>query len=166
MKRTLFLSSILFGLTIIVPMNVLAQKDETAVSTVNPEESEGLGINSVDEAQKVVSEPIEKAVNAGDSIRGIVRDSNGPMMHVNVVEIDKNDKVQAFSVSDYNGNFSFRAVDPKNNKIRFTFVGYETQSLPFDAKYFDIEMKDNHKILNLNIVMKDNSRILNKVSVE
>lgn len=149
MKRTLILSSILFGLAIIVPMNVLAQKDEAAASIVNSEEFEGLGINSVEEALNGrfgldVPVPAENTVKAGDTIRGVVRDSYGPMMHVNVVEIDKNKKVQAYSVSDYNGKFSFRAVDPKRNKIQVSFVGYLTVSSPIDTTYFDIKMMDIH----------------------
>lgn len=114
-------------------------------------ESEGVGFISVDEALKgrikgvpVGLEPVENTVKVGDTIRGIVRDSFGPMMHVNVVEIDKNKKIQAYSVSDINGKFSFRAVDPKNNKIQVSFVGYETLSSPIDTTYFDFEMKDIH----------------------
>lgn len=149
MKRTLILSSILFGLTIIVPMNVQAQKDEAAASIVNSEEFEGLGVTSIDEVLNGrfgldVPIPVENTVNSGDTIRGIVRDSKGPMMHVNVVEIDKYNRVEAYSVTDENGKFSFRAVNPKKNKIQVSFVGYLTVSSPIDTTYFDIKMMDIH----------------------
>ena len=110
---------------------------------------DGLGITTIDEALNGrfgldVPIPVENTVNPGDTIRGIVRDSNGPMMHVNVVEIDINDKVQAYALSDYNGKFSFRAVNPKKNKIQVSFVGYLTVSSPIDSTYFDIKMMDIH----------------------
>jgi hypothetical protein len=52
---------------------------------------------------------ISKAqVAAGDVISGNVSDDIEPLMMVNVVEIDKNNRIVAHGVTDINGNFSFR----------------------------------------------------------
>ena len=122
--RSLTLFSMLFALLIIVQMNVKAQKNEPA--TIN--------------ANTVVKKTVAKAINAGDTIKGIIRDSYGPMMAVNVVEIDKTNRIKAHSVSDSNGEFSFCAVDPKNDSIRVVFVGYKPSSSPINAKYFNITL--------------------------
>lgn len=124
MKRTLILSSIMFALAIIMQINVKAQKNEPA--TIN--------------ANTVLKKTVAKAINAGDTIKGIIRDSYGPMMAVNVVEIDKTNRIKAHSVSDSNGEFSFCAVDPKNDSIRVVFVGYKPSSSPINANYFDITL--------------------------
>ena len=124
MKRTLILSSIMFALAIIMQINVKAQKNEPA--TIN--------------ANTVLKKTVAKAINAGDTIKGIIRDSYGPMMAVNVVEIDKTNRIKAHSVSDSNGEFSFCAVDPKNDSIRVPLVGYKPFSSPINANYFDITL--------------------------
>lgn len=124
MKRTLILSSIMFALAIIMQINVKAQKNEPA--TIN--------------ANTVLKKTVAKAINAGDTIKGIIRDSYGPMMAVNVVEIDKTNRIKAHSVSDSNGEFSFCAVDPKNDSIRVSLVGYKPSSSPINANYFDITL--------------------------
>lgn len=132
MKRTLTLLSTLFALLIIVQMNLKAQKNEPA--TIN--------------ANTVLQKPVERVVNAGDTIRGIIRDSNGPIIAVNVVEIDKTNRIKAYSVSDSNGEFSFCAVDPKNDSIRVSLVGYKPFSSPINANYFDITLAVDSTIIN------------------
>lgn len=78
---------------------------------------------------------------AGDIISGIVSDSEGPMMMVNVAERDSMNRIAAHSLTDIDGSFSFRLVDPKRS-IQITYVGYETVSIPIDTTYFEIKMKE------------------------
>ena len=78
---------------------------------------------------------------AGDTISGIIRDSIGPMIWVNVVELDSSDSVVAHTVTDFGGNFSFRLVNP-DDRIQITFVGYETVDIPIDTTFFEIKMKE------------------------
>ena len=78
---------------------------------------------------------------AGDIISGIVSDSDGPMMMVNVVERDSANRIVAHSLTDMEGNFSFRLVNP-DHKIEVSYVGYETVSVPIDTTYFEIKMKE------------------------
>ena len=78
---------------------------------------------------------------AGDTISGIIRDSIGPMIWVNVVELDSSDSVVAHTVTDFGGNFHFRLVNP-DDRMQIPFVGYETVVIPIDTTYFEIKMKE------------------------
>ena len=81
------------------------------------------------------------AQKAGDIISGVVFDDDGPMMMVNVTERDSKDRIMAHAITDMEGNFSFRLVDP-NDRLKITYVGYETVDIPIDKLYFGIKMKN------------------------
>lgn len=81
------------------------------------------------------------AQKAGDVISGIISDSEGPLMMVNVIEIDASNRIIEHAVTDINGEFSFKLVNPKDN-IQVSYVGYETVTLPFNKTHFDIVLKD------------------------
>ena len=78
---------------------------------------------------------------AGDTISGIIRDEDGPMIWVNVTERDSSDCVVAHTVTDLGGKFSFRLVNPEN-RISIKYVGYETVDIPIDTIFFEIKMKE------------------------
>lgn len=78
---------------------------------------------------------------AGDTISGIISDKYGPAMMVNVTERDSSDSVVAHSLTDFGGYFSFRLVNP-NDRIRISYVGYETVDIPIDTTFFEIKMKE------------------------
>lgn len=81
-----------------------------------------------------------KAQQAGDVVSGNVYDDMGGLMMVNVVEKDANNRIVAATVTDINGNFSFRIVNPKD-KIHISYVGFKTQVLPIDRKVFKVYMQ-------------------------
>ncbi len=91
------------------------------------------------------------AQKAGDVISGVVSDNTEPLMMVNVVEVDASNRYVANAVTDMNGEFSFRLVDPKD-KLKVSFVGYETVELPFDKTYFEITMKEQGELETVEIV--------------
>ena len=74
------------------------------------------------------------AQQAGDIISGTVSDAFGPVMMANVVEIDAANRIVASSVTDMSGNFSFKLKNPKD-KLRVTYVGCKTVTLPFNKKH-------------------------------
>ena len=78
---------------------------------------------------------------AGDTISGVIRDSIGPMIWVNVVELDSSDSVVAHTVTDFGGIFHFRLVNP-DDRMQIPFVGYETVVIPIDTTFFEIKMKE------------------------
>ena len=82
---------------------------------------------------------------AGDVIRGIVRNSDGPMAGVNIEEIDfydeYHDSVCSKAVTDENGEFSLRLVNPENQVLVF---GKDYESVWIDGitkSYYEITMK-------------------------
>ena len=77
----------------------------------------------------------------GDTIRGIVMDSEGPMMIVSVNERDSVGRRVAFGISNIEGEFSFCLVDP-NDRLQVSFVGYETAESSFTGNYFEITLAD------------------------
>ena len=81
------------------------------------------------------------AQKAGDVISGVIEDSEGPMMMVNVVEVDATGRIMAHDVTDMEGQFSFRLVNPKD-RLQVTYVGYETVDIPFNKTYFEIKLKE------------------------
>ena len=78
---------------------------------------------------------------AGDTISGKVSDSDGPMVMVYVTERDTAERVRAYDITDIEGHFSFKLVNPKDS-LKVTYVGYELVSVPFDTTYIDIRMID------------------------
>ena len=87
------------------------------------------------------------AQKAGEVISGIVYDSNGPMMKVEVTERDGAGNSVAHSITNDEGIFSFKLVDP-NDSIIVTYVGYEPVIVPIDVPYIGIMMKGNAQTAN------------------
>ena len=82
---------------------------------------------------------------AGDVIRGIVRNSDGPMAGVHIEEIDfydeYHDSVCSKAVTDENGEFSLRLVNPENQVVIFC-KDYESVWInEFTQSYYEITMK-------------------------
>ena len=77
------------------------------------------------------------AQTAGIMIHGVVQDEFETLMGCNVLEIDNSNRIVAATQTDINGNFSFRIVDPKH-KLKFTYVGYETQIIPIKGTNYNI----------------------------
>ena len=93
---------------------------------------------------------------AGDVIRGIVRNSDGPMAGVNIEEIDfydeYHDSVCSKAVTDENGEFSFRLVNPENQVVIFC-KDYESVWInEFTQSYYEITMKPSAPIQPIRIL--------------
>src|SRR5574344_376431 len=82
-----------------------------------------------------------QAQTAGSMISGTVYDRQGPLAGANVVEIDEANRNIAHTVTDVNGNFSFRLVNPKN-RLKITCVGSKTQIIPIKSTTFKILIED------------------------
>ena len=74
-------------------------------------------------------------VKAGDVISGQVWDDLEPLMMCNVVEIDNSNRIVAHGVTDYNGNFSFKIVNPKD-KIKISYTGCQPITLAITKRAF------------------------------
>lgn len=94
-------------------------------------------------------------IQAGDTISGILRDKDGPMMMVNVKERNADGRVVAQAITDSNGRFFFPS--PKSeNRIQVKYAGFETVDLPIDKNFFEINMKDEEPAVE---IMPENFRL-------
>ncbi len=80
-------------------------------------------------------------------ISGTVNDHMGPVMMANITEIDANNRIVSAAQTDFNGNFSMEVKSPKN-KLRISFVGDKTKTIPVgDKDVFDIMLDaDDHTL--------------------
>lgn len=85
------------------------------------------------------------AQKAGTMIRGTVMDDMDVLMACNVVELDKSNRIVAHTVTDVNGNFSLRIVDPKD-QLRISFIGYETKYVKINGTNYKIKLTSNNVI--------------------
>ena len=93
------------------------------------------------------------AQKAGDIISGTVTDAFGPVMMANVTEIDAANRIVAAAQTDLNGNFSFKLKNPKD-KLKVSYVGYQTQILSINKTSFKIVMKDQTTLKPVEVVAK------------
>lgn len=93
------------------------------------------------------------AQTAGTMIHGVVEDDLDPLMACNVVEIDNANRIVAHAVTDINGNFAFRIVDPKH-RLKISYVGYATQIIPIKGTTYKIVMKSNTQIQDVVVTAK------------
>ena len=93
------------------------------------------------------------AQTAGTMIRGVVQDDIDPLMACNVVEIDAANRIVAHAVTDINGNFAFRIVDPKH-RLKISYIGYATQIIPIKGTTYKITMKSNTQLQEVTVKAK------------
>ena len=98
----------------------IASAQESAITTVVPQET----------------------IKAGDIISGNVFDSEGPMMMVNITERDKANRIVAHAITDMEGMFAFRLVNPAD-RLEISYIGYETVDTVINSSYYEIKMRQN-----------------------
>lgn len=93
-------------------------------------------------------------MNAQQRISGQVSDEMGPLMMVNVVEVDKEGRFINHTTTDFDGNFTMIVKDNKN-KLKITYVGFKDELLEIgDRTYFNVMMKDENLIQEVVIQAK------------
>ena len=98
-----------------------------------------------------VKEQKAKPLKAGDKITGCVKDAAGALIGANIVEIDQYGRIVANSITDIQGNFVMKVVNPEN-KIRISYIGLKTQTLNISDGKFDVVMEANSKIEVVKVV--------------
>lgn len=79
-------------------------------------------------------------VKTGDIIHGVVRDLAGAVKLVDVFEVNNKNKVVAYTLSDINGHFSLKIVNPDDS----LYVGgrhYYTAKCPITDNKYDITVE-------------------------
>ncbi len=89
--------------------------------------------------------------SAGDIITGNVRDKEGPMIMVNVTERDGEERIVAHCISDLDGNFVFKLVDP-DHYLEISYVGYRTVRTPITGTHFEITMSERDDLPKVEII--------------
>lgn len=79
-------------------------------------------------------------VKAGDKISGLVGDVDGPLMGATVCEIDAKGRVVESAITDNNGHFVMKVRNPQD-RLRFSYVGMKTITIPIAAKKYEIIME-------------------------
>lgn len=97
---------------------------------------------------------VASAQEAGSIIRGVIQDDMGPLSNANVLEVDDANRAVSHTVADVNGNFSLRVVNPKNNKLRVSYIGFRTVTLPIDRMNFKIVMVESTVIKDIVVTAK------------
>lgn len=93
------------------------------------------------------------AQTAGTMIHGTVEDDIEPLMMANVVEIDDQQRIVAHAVTDINGNFSFKIVNPKH-RLRVSYIGYNTQTIPIKGTVYKIRMRTSTQLKEVVVTSK------------
>ena len=74
------------------------------------------------------------------SVRGTLSDDMGPLMGATVCEIDATGRIIESAVTDFDGNFTMKIRNVKD-KIRFSYVGLKTITLPINKTTYVIKME-------------------------
>ena len=142
-----------------------ADSTKTGVSVINMEDFQGLGIETpeirlmygvpspVQERRLTVPKDSAKSKisvsgskpKAGDIISGVIRDASGPMVMVNITERDSLYRIVAHAVSDVNGEFAFRLVNPAD-RLSVTYVGYGEAITDITGSFFEVTMVERQDI--------------------
>lgn len=86
-------------------------------------------------------------------VHGTVSDDMGPLMGATVCEIDATGRIINSAVTDLNGNFSMAVRDEKN-KIRFSYVGSKTRTMPINQTTYDVTLKSDTNLDEVTVVAK------------
>ena len=85
-------------------------------------------------------------LKAQQRISGQVSDAMGPLMMVNVVEIDKENRIVEHATTDFDGNFTM-IVKNNKNKLKVSYVGYKDWVSEIGTRtVFNIVMQDDNMI--------------------
>ena len=97
-------------------------------------------------------------LSAQQRISGQISDAMGPLMMVNVVEIDKDNRIVEHATTDFDGNFTM-IVKNNKNKLKITYVGFQDQILEIGTRtVFNITMKDDNQIEEVIVEAKQRTR--------
>ena len=79
-------------------------------------------------------------VKAGDKINGLMGDEAGPLFGATVCEIDAKGRIVESAITDVHGAFTMKVRNPED-RIRFSYVGMKTITVPITAKKYEIIME-------------------------
>ena len=87
------------------------------------------------------------------SVHGTLSDDMGPLMGATVCEIDATGRIIESALTDLNGNFTMKIRNSKD-KIRFSYVGLKTVTLPINKTTYNLTMQSATQIKEVTVVSK------------
>ena len=87
------------------------------------------------------------------SVHGTLSDDMGPLMGATVCEMDANGRIIESAVTDLNGNFTMKVRNTKD-KIRFSYVGLKTVTLPINKTTYVLKMQSATKLKEVTVTSK------------
>ena len=87
------------------------------------------------------------------AVHGTVSDEFGEVTGASVCEIDGTGRIIEATVTDLNGNFSMKIRNAKD-KIRFSYVGCKSQTMPIDREEYAITLKSETNLKEVTVVAK------------
>lgn len=87
------------------------------------------------------------------AVHGTVSDEFGEITGASVCEIDGTGRIIEATVTDLNGNFSMKIRNTKD-KIRFSYVGCKSQTLPIDRDEYAVTLKSETNLKEITVVAK------------
>ena len=87
------------------------------------------------------------------SVHGTLSDDMGPLMGATVCEIDATGRIIESALTDLNGNFTMKVRNTKD-KIRFSYVGLETVTMPINKSTYVLKMKSKTKLKEVTVTSK------------
>jgi len=108
-------------------VNILENEEMTLVNTAPIVETQQIVIpQEITSEETKTSLPITSDIKPGQVLTGQVTDEKGePCQTANVTEQDEDGRIYANAVTDANGNFAIKIVNPEHN-IRVSYVGCKT----------------------------------------
>jgi hypothetical protein len=87
------------------------------------------------------------------SVHGTLSDDMGPLMGATVCEIDATGRIIESALTDLNGNFTMKIRNTKD-KIRFSYVGLQTVTMPINKTTYVLMMKSKTKLKEVTVTSK------------
>ena len=87
------------------------------------------------------------------SVHGTLSDDFGPLMGATVCEIDATGRIIESAITDLNGNFTMKVRNTKD-KIRFSYVGLKTVTLPINKTTYVMKLQSATKLKEVTVTSK------------
>ena len=123
--------------------NSMRKVEQPIVEVMNSDmlESESDVVELQAPAKKEAAPKAADDVKPGDVIKGTVKGHEGQALQkATVVETDEYGRIVATGITDSNGNFSLKVVNPKH-KVRVSYVGYKSASLYINGNTYNVKLE-------------------------
>ena len=123
--------------------NSMRKVEQPIVEVLNSDmlESESDVVELQTPAKKEAAPKAADDVKPGDVIKGTVKGHEGQALQkATVVETDEYGRIVATGITDSNGNFSLKVVNPKH-KVRVSYVGYKSASLNINGNTYNVKLE-------------------------